>query len=376
MSVIVPTKNNHECISFLVQGFLKWASQLRGEIELVIVDNSDNKDTIAESQSSDLVNYYWTNDALDILQNFDRSILLSKGEFVCIIGDDDTVIPSILDVARQLKLKEIDSAIAEMIPYYWPCVNTYLVPNNTNGFIEFYTGNLKFEEVNISTSLAKVLQNGGCEYLNILPSAYHSMVKRESLLNLLEKYGTAFPGPSPDISNAILLALEDVSCVRVAPFVVSGAKPGSAAAEGASHSHHGHLDERKSFINRGVFKWPKSAPQFFCGPTMWSVTVSHTLLYADNEKLSNKLNSSSLHAHCLVFHPNYWKNILKSLLEQGVLDITMFPVEVAFVCFKRLKFYVINRMKLNKFTSRLTSWETRKNVPNTSEVIQCYLKSD
>lgn len=376
LSVVVPTKNNHDCISFLVQGFLKWASELRGEIELVIVDNSDKKDTNVESQSGELVNYHWSNDTLDILQNFDRSILLSKGEFVCIIGDDDTVIPTIIDVAKLLKSKKIDSAIAEMIPYYWPSVNTYLVPNNTNGFIEFYTGKPLFEEVNISKSLTKVLKNGGCKYLNILPSAYHSMVKRESLLNLLEKYGTAFPGPSPDISNAILLALEQVSCARVGPFVVSGAKSGSAAAEGASHSHHGHLDTRKSFINRGVFKWPKSAPQFFCGPTMWSVTVSHTLHYADNEKFSNKLNSSSLHAHCLVFHPIYWKNILTSLLEQKLFDILMFPFEVATVCFVRLKFYVINRMKLNRFTSRLTSWETQKNVPNTSEVIQCYLKND
>lgn len=373
---MVPTKNNFDCISSLIDGFLIWGEEFIGQVELVIVDNSDKKDCNSESQISDLIKYFWSNESLDVLENFDRSILLSQGEYVCIIGDDDTVLPTIIAVAKQLKSKEIDSAVAEMIPYYWPGVNTYLVPKNTNGFIEFYTGKPLFQKVSIKKSLRKVLKNGGCEYLNILPSAYHSIVKRESLLKLLEKYGTAFPGPSPDISNAILLALEQVTCVRVGPFVVSGAKPGSAAAEGASHSHHGHLDERKSFINRGLFKWPKSAPQFFCGPTMWSVTVSHTLCFTNNANLSSKLNSSSLHAHCLVFHSDYWKNILSSLLEQNIFHILIFPFEVALVSFKRLKFYLINRMKLNNLTSKFTSWETHKNVSNTSEVIQCYLKND
>jgi hypothetical protein len=194
------------------------------------------------------------------------------------------------------------------------------------------------------------------------------MVKKSVLDSLICKYGTAFPGPSPDISNAILLALHGVTCYKVWPFVVSGAAAGSAAAEGASHSHHGELDERGGFIKRGNVSWPESVPQFFCGPTMWSVSVIHTLKHANNKNLISNLNFSYLHAACLLYHPQYLMKILKSLKKQKQCSYLDFTFSLVRILTQRINQFFINWLKYHKILNFLSSWKVIKGVSDTSEV--------
>lgn len=368
LSILIPSKNNTSCLESAVKGFLALDANLSKNSELVIVDNSDKENVYLKGINIENVVYNWNSDALDMLGNFDRSIKLASGKYICILGDDDFVLPSIFDVAKLLDENSIDSAMAELAPYYWPQVNTHWIKNNESGFLEVPKKRSKPSNYDVSKGLEKILNAGGSKYINILPSAYHGMVKRSVMESLLKKYGTAFPGPSPDISNAVLLALYGVTCYKVDPFVVSGAASGSAAAEGASHAHHGNLAERGGFINRGKVSWPASVPQFFCGPTMWSVSVIHTLQYTNNNHLVKKINSSFLHGACLAYHPHYSSEIFKSLNEQENGNVLKFSWSLFTIVTQRMNQFLSNWLKYHRTLSFLSNWKVVKNIADTTEV--------
>lgn len=368
LSILIPTKNNISCLESAVKGFLAFDANLSKNAELVIVDNSDDENIYLKELDTDNVVYDWNSEPLDMLGNFDRSIKLAKGKYICILGDDDFVLPSIFEVVKLLDENSIDSAMAELSPYYWPLVNTHWIKNNDSGVLEVPKKRVKTSNYDVSKGLKQVLDAGGSKYINILPSAYHGMVKRSVMEKLIKKYGTAFPGPSPDISNAVLLSLYGVTCYRVDPFVVSGAAAGSAAAEGASHAHHGSLDERGGFINRGEVSWPTNVPQFFCGPTMWSVSVIHTLQYTNNNHLVKNVNSSFLHGACLAYHPQYSRKIFRSLNEQENANMLKFSWSVFTVFVQRVNQFFSNWLKYHKTLSFLSNWKVVRNIADTTEV--------
>lgn len=368
LSIVIPSKNNSKYLRSAVNGFIAIADILTSEVELVIADNSDCPDQTISSIRHEQVFYHWSGLEMDILANFDSGVKMARGEYVTIIGDDDFILPKIVYVARELKHRSIDSAMAELSTYYWPGVNTHWLGVNETGVLEIHEGGWGGTEYSVVSGLNDVLRFGGTRYISLLPSVYHGMVKRNVLLNLQQTYGTAFPGPSPDISNAILLGLTGVSCYEVDSFIVSGAAVGSAAAEGASHSHHGSLNERTSFLKRGRFSWPDIVPPVFCGPTMWAVSVINTLRTSGNARLIDDLNLYHLHAAVFTYHPQYKKVTFKSLQSLGLRNLLSLALEVSVVIQFRVQQYLCNLFKYKINSRRTTRWTVRRNIHDTSEV--------
>lgn len=369
LSVLVPTKNKPDTLLPLIEGFVSWSQGSLEKVELVIVDNSDSVNQLVSTLCYVNVRYIWSSESLDMLQNFDSSICEANGEYSIIIGDDDTVLPSVLDVTMDIARLNIDSAMSIAGVFYWPGVNSYWVPNNVRGYYE-NTKRLNDSAVcDVVDGLRRVLRSGGCGYKRDLPSAYHGVVKTEILRGLIKKYGTAFPGPSPDISNAVLLALSSVSCRFYDSFVVSGASIGSASAEGANHAHHGLLSERLSYVKRGVFEWPSTVPAFFCGPTMWSVSVLHTLNSAGATDYVKALDHSMLHGCCLAFHPRYSGVILRSLFKHQSGTVLRFPFAVLKFLWQRAREYMLNYIMHSPNLSRFSTGYVIMGVRDTAVLV-------
>lgn len=369
LSVLVPTKNNPSFIRPLVEGFRKWAKNDPDDIELVIVDNSDFINHEIQQISGGNVRYIWSNDQIDMLQNFDKCVGLAAGVYSIIIGDDDTVLPSIIEVVRDIADLGFDSAMCIAGVYYWPGVNSYWVPNNTDGYYMTSKNSKQPSNFNVKDGLDRLLRSGGCQYKSFLPSAYHGIVKTKILQSFIKQYGTAFPGPSPDISNAVLLALNNVTCRLYSSFVVSGARIGSASAEGALHGHHGPLAERLSYINRGGFSWPSDVPGFFCGPTMWSVSVAHTLKFVGASQHLYKQNFAMLYGRCLIFHLSYSSSIIKSLVKQRAAVILGFPFGAGFALYERVIEYLSNYLLHSRLLARFSSRRVLRDIPDTSALV-------
>jgi hypothetical protein len=369
LSILVPTKNNHDLISNLVRGFKLWSDKYIDDIEMVIVDNSSKRNQLFIDGDYANIRYLWSDDKIDALENFDRCILQSRGEYSCIIGDDDTILPTIISVVLDLLANNVDAAMGSLATYYWPGVNSYWVDDNQSGYLEIPYRKSSPKIIDIKSNLTKVLNEGGCSYKNYLPSAYHSIVRTSMLRSLIKEFGTAFPGPSPDISNAILLANKNFKCKKYEAFVISGARAGSAAAEGAMHKHHGLLENRSLYLSRGTFKWPNEIPRIFCGPTMWGVSVIHTLKFTGRKNELKLVNKGSLMAYCIVFHPQYFKEVFISLRGLSFNENIRFMLSIPKVIFKRSLSYIFNMTLHSKLFSFMTGYKIYKNIPNTEILI-------
>lgn len=370
LSILIPTKNHADYIESAVKGFLSFDKKITRDAEIVIVDNSVEENTHLKNISSKNIFYDWESSDLSMIENFDRAIKLARGKYICIIGDDDFFLPSIFEVAKLLDFNSIDSAMAELSPYYWPGVHTHWLKDNNRGTLEIAQKQVTPSSYNVKDGLNKVLSSGGTKYINILPSAYHGMVKKSILVSFINKYGTAFPGPSPDISNAVLLAIHGVSCYKVESFVISGAGIGSGAAEGAAHAHHGRLSDRKGFVKKIESFWPDNIPKFFCGPTMWAVSVINTLKFSGHAHLIKKLNLNFLHAACFVYHRQYSEEIFESLGKQTGSKTLKFLTGGVVLFFERVVQYFYSFLKYYKCFNILSNWTVIKGVQDTSEIVE------
>ena len=129
---------------------------------------------------------------------------------------------------------------------------------------------------------------GGTEYLEFLPSVYHGVIKRRLLQKIYDDIGTLFPGPSPDISNAVLNAVYGNKFVTSNnSSIISGARLGSGSAEGYMKKHHGNLKKEKMYLE--IKKINEQIPKFFCNKTIWSQSVDENFEGNKHKKFKHKL---------------------------------------------------------------------------------------
>lgn len=305
LSIVVPTKNRHRYLETLVQSLLRMQSR---DFEIVVHDNSeDNAEYVrlCGTISDPRLKYFSDPTPMAITENCEKAIDHARGDFVCMIGDDDGVTESIVDLARWLKSQILDAAIAPVAIYFWPGVGGALDANSSQGLLRLprYSGAIDIVEE--SRALDFVLNSGGIR-IGDLPSVYQAVVSRRALDALKLRAGTYFPGPSPDMASAVGLSAVMSKFARVdLPVVISGSCPVSGAAEGARHRHEGEIADRKFLSADTVPQWPTQVPFFFSGATLWAATLMRALSLTGRDDLLSRVRVDRLLAACIVFNPKY-----------------------------------------------------------------------
>lgn len=368
LSVIIPTKNASDLIDKFLDGAESVFVGMEGQIEFLIVDNSSVPHKRLSKNKNKLFTYSWTSEDIGMQGNFDKGISIAKGKYLCVIGSDDAVLPNILDITRLMDSLDIDTAMCEVIPHYWKDTGTLWVRPNPTGYMKVPKSVLAPKPISLSQSLEDVLERGGAIYQEFMPSVYHGIVRKKVMLELIETYGTCFPGPSPDISNAILVASTNATCLRTAPFLVAGAAEGSAAAEGANHAHQGSLEDWSHMVmGRGV-SWPAKIPKFFSGSTMWSISVLNTL-----EVIGRKIEPEyylGLYARCLVFNPRYYRETLAELKFTDYREGLFFLKKLVVFFLLRISTYVKNILVFRGGWLNFSGYKIIDGVPTSSEVMK------
>ena len=98
LSIIIPTKNRYETLFPLIE-YLETLDTK--EVEVVVQDNSkDNSKAINFLNKNKLSNvkYYYEPSDLSVIGNSDLAVKNATGKYICFIGDDDGVMPYILDI--------------------------------------------------------------------------------------------------------------------------------------------------------------------------------------------------------------------------------------------------------------------------------------
>lgn len=227
ITLAVPTRNRAQYLESLVDLLHDFAPD---EVEILVVNNASNDSTeqLLGSYKSDtrfrLLNF---GEAVNVNMQFERCLRHAEGEWICIIGDDDGIVPSIFRQVIELLVRLPSSVSAVVWPrviYRWPGFSA--VESNILSIPAIALGPLKGKigsSIQLLKSIASDLKAG-----YYAPGIYHGLVNVDLARKMLEENpDTTFWG-APDQSFIANLMLEDVHFVHFSkPATVTGYSPAS-----------------------------------------------------------------------------------------------------------------------------------------------------
>jgi len=279
LSVVIPTKDRYTYLFKLIEYFLK--SITSNQIEFVIQDNTKDNSSILEfleNIKDSRITYFHNSIWLSIPENCDIGISNSSGEFVTLIGDDDGFLPWIVDVCNWMKNKNIDVVLSNKPHYVWSDVTGGVWGNTFSGKLTYSNYSNKIKNINLDREQNIALKKAATS-LNNLPRVYQSIVSRDILNNLKKVSGSFFPGPSPDMANAIgLLNFAQKAVFIDFPIVITGNGYKSTGGEGIRGKHYGEI-ENKTFLPKNTAQnWEKKNPFCWSGATMYAESALKALI--------------------------------------------------------------------------------------------------
>ncbi|MBI6660525.1 glycosyltransferase, partial [Pseudomonas carnis] len=125
VSIVIATHNRSKYAIPCIESLLSIGSS---EIQVVVHDTSNDVCELAawagQSADSRLIYVHWA-DRLSMTENHERALKLATGEYICLIGDDDTVSSYIIDIANYAKKQNIKMLTPKVkAAYYWPDFRT------------------------------------------------------------------------------------------------------------------------------------------------------------------------------------------------------------------------------------------------------------
>ena len=303
LSIIIATKNREYYCIESIKSILAIDSD---EIQLTIADNSDSKLILqfVATLSDKRIVYKYDNSQTSSIENFNRCMALATGEYVCMIGDDDSVLPIIIDIVKWAKLKNINSICSNnLIDYYWPKARLGF----DNGLLIYPTIGFKKTYVNSKKILRNLLGDGiANHYAYSLPKVYHGLVKRDLFSEIKLKTGNFFGGLSPDIYSSIALScLITEHCEISLPFTIAGACVKSSTAENLVGKHSGELKDVPHLKNRHGYVWDENIPKYYSVYTIWCESALKALCDMNENELYRSYNKYPLLAIGILANRKY-----------------------------------------------------------------------
>lgn len=198
-SILVPTRDRPATLRHTLETVV---SQPGDDYEIVVADNCSGPETrqIVDALDSSKVRYARSDEILPMAENWERGLDLCSGEYVTVLGDDDALLPSTLELARRL----IAATGAELISwsphtYWWPDT---IVPWNRNLlFVDLREGAIEVESRNVLERFYR-----GELSFDTIPMIYCAFFHRGLIDEARLRYDGFFvpKDTAPDISSGIL----------------------------------------------------------------------------------------------------------------------------------------------------------------------------
>lgn len=340
LSIIIPTKNRYKTLIPVIETILKIESK---DFELVIQDNSDNTDQIEkflDKNSDERIKYYYSAEKLSQTGNSDLAVKNSIGEYVCFIGDDDAVMPFIVEVAKWMKENKFSILRCVKPEYSWPGMPTTSTSDIKKGVLVNKQYSYRVQKIMMQNALNHTLFKGGASMKKI-PCLYHGIVANKVLQKIYNTTGSYFPGPSPDMANAVALTQVENEYVLVnIPVVISGKSNSSIGGQGVKHNHVNHIDNVPHLHSKTSKEWSSIVPKYWTGPTIWAESVLKSLKAFGSSK---EININYLLATIYVFHYQHRKQIFEGY-DWSVFKWNKFMFALADQFFIRARFFLKNRL--------------------------------
>lgn len=311
LSIIIPTKNRQ---TYCIAAIRQIIDLKLDNIEIVIQDNSDDEslmDAIRPFMDKNHIIYNYQAKTLSFVDNFSEAITPAQGEYLCMIGDDDGILPNIVDAAKFAKKHDYDAIIPGLNSVYcWPSENPF-VKGAENGYLCISYANSSCYDVHVQEALNKLLSKAGQGYQSLdLPRLYHGIVARKTLKEVLTKTGKYFDGLSPDIYMAVALCFACQKVCRIGfPITISGICSRCGSSDSATGKHTGELKDAPHFRGHDSYEWNDLVPAIYSVESIWAETVLHALQNFKVQNLYQKFRVDVLDGICLSRYSQLKKEI-------------------------------------------------------------------
>ncbi|WP_089604236.1 glycosyltransferase family 2 protein [Acinetobacter piscicola] len=374
ISVAIATKNREKYCIEAIKSILGYRNP---DIEIAIADNSATTEVkkFIEDINSNVIKYtYHGEDNISSIENFNRAMELTTGYYVMLIGDDDSILPKVIEIAQWAKENDIDSICSkENLIYYWP----QALDQYPNGLMISPPSTGKITKIDFRKNLNALLENGLQLYLLYpLPKTYHGLVKRSLMEEIKQKVGHYYGGLSPDLYSSIA-----VSCVAKnhyvidEPLSIAGVCAVSTTADNFKGLHSGSLEGIPHLKNRPNYQFSEKIPLYYSVNTIWAESGLKALEELNETELLKKFNMHRLMAQAWIHNRKFIAPIIKEkhmdLLEKhnvGALrNILSFYLATIDILKAKLKRIIIEKIKKEKVVRV-------EGLVNISDVISSYRK--
>lgn len=365
LSIIIPTKNRQKYCIAAVQQIMQLNLK---DIEIIIQDNSDDdslNEYIQKLDSNEII-YNYHPGILSFVDNFSEPISLAKGEYVCIIGDDDGILSNISRVVDFAIKNDIDAIIPSLdIVYFWPS-DTPLIERGETGYMYWANKKCNYKYINIEKGLNSLMAQGGQGYQDLnIPRVYHGVVKLSKLNEVKKMTGRYFDGLTPDIYMAVALSFVCRKVIRLNfPITISGICPRSGSSDSATGKHTGELKDAPHFRGHSLYEWDAKAPYIYSVESIWAETVLHALHNFKREDLYSKFSVRLLDSLCYGQYPQFRGRVVCHAKEFGISKLNLV------ITYKMYKFFGYLKLRFKGLVMRtLKITERAKTSYNVSSIL-------
>lgn len=313
LSIIIPTKNRQP---YAVKAVEQILSINKDNIQVVIQDNSDDEslfEMLSAYANDKRLKYQYSSGIISFVDNFNLAVEISDGEYLCLIGDDDGIIPQVMDVTEWASKNNIDAVKPGLnAVYFWP--NSGALRNRAdNGYFNINKITVQAKICNPMKEVVKLLNKGGQNYLSLnLAKLYHGIVRKECLENIKRQTGKYFGGLSPDIYLAVALSLTVDAIVQIDfPLTISGICSKSGSADSVTGRHTGKLEDAPHFRGYDKYKWSDLVPRFYSVETIWADSALAAIKDLNKQELFEEFNVAALAAYCINRYPQFKDDIMR-----------------------------------------------------------------
>ncbi|OWK27830.1 hypothetical protein SPDO_30700 [Sphingomonas dokdonensis] len=252
---------------------------------------------------------------IDVVSHFEAALHKTQGDYVFFIGDDDCVGPHIEAVAQWAREQSIDAVISYrnsfIANYYWPGIRSKYYGDQYAGKLFLNRFSSRAWRLDAGKTVNAALRDLG-RGLGSMPRAYHGLVARALINQVVSKYGTLFGGVSPDIYSAILISSEAKNpwCVDF-PFCLPGGSAPSTSGSGAARSDTPRLREHPHIRPFRNLTWDPLIPEFYSPYNVWAYSAKKAVDRLGDTRL--RPNFPRLYACCLLYGRNYGDAVAKAI---------------------------------------------------------------
>lgn len=371
LSIIIPTRNRQV---YCIESLKSILVDIDERCEIVIQDNSNNNslETLIKELNSNHIVYNYNKAALSFIDNFEEALMLSKGKYFIILGDDDSTTKDILPIVEWMDRENIESISSSyVVDYIWPNDN---IEKYRNGYLTIPNYKGKVIDVDVEKSLDALIRNGFLSYQVFnLPRTYHGIVKRSCIDKVKEIGGRYFGGLTPDIYSTVALAcIIKKHKVIDFPFSIAGACPASATVNATVGGHSGELEHAPHFKNRGEYSWEDIIPKYYSVETIWAETAIKALKDMRYRNWFENFNMYKLYIYGIYINRKYILKLsfIETLKLNGKIKVTLVKhlLKLTHAFYKTFIDKIFTKKKLNSIPEPAESWNI-KNLHSCKEMV-------